>query len=141
MRDSLDGTVINVTTKFRNCLAAALIAACGPQPSTTTLPEQLPPPCVGNDTIYFATWDSTDGLRVAQATDVYPPPSEFHGTAVVRILVTALGRANLDSSQITGKGTVRGVEDLRRSLVGYRFFPATLNGCAVRSWYSITVKR
>jgi len=139
-RGALDGTVTPLTLfRCTFLVAATLASACRPLSSRPSLMD-VPAPCAGNDSVYSITAaDSARGLYAARPTDLFLPPSGVHGTAKIRALVSARGHIETDSSEITGTVPRESVRRLRQSLTNYRFFPATLQGCAVRSWWVFSI--
>jgi hypothetical protein len=117
-------------------VTAALAGAC--THSSTPRPS-LPPPCFAIDTVY-APSDTDTQFKPPIALQVYLPPSDFHGTALVHLLVNSRGYVLFDSVRVDG---VEGLDlaSWKHAFAAYRFWPATLGACAVSSWYVVTVRR
>src|SRR5512143_80943 len=125
----------NDTSGSLALLLGVIATAC----ASSTRVAALPPPCVGNDTVYStAPSDTARHFVAATATRIVLPPQGFTGTAIVSLLVDARGRVIADSTHVEGGS---GASALRRASAGYRFLPATLNSCAVSSWYQLRVQR
>ena len=118
-------------------MMAALAPACAHAPAPT---PALSSPCASNDSIYsVAQADSVRPFLPARPTQAYPLPPDFHGTAVVHLLVDSRGDVVADSIRVEQVGP-ESTALLKRTFAAYRFRPATLGGCAVRSWYEIHLK-
>src|SRR5512142_1844529 len=125
----------NDTTDSLVLLVGIIATAC----ASSTHVSALPPPCAGNDTVYSsAPSDTARHFVPATATRIVLPPQEFTGTAIVSLLVDSRGRVIPDSTHVE-RGSGQGAVALRRAYAGYQFLPATLNSCAVSSWYRIRV--
>ena len=120
-----------------------LAGACGgnPEPRSHFVIPLPPPPCIGNDTVYSpVAADTLRGLFGASPTAIELAPAGLRGTAMVRLLVDALGHVEKDSIKIRGQARPDSLA-LVESLSRYRFTPARLGACSVRSWFDIKLSR
>ena len=98
--------------------------------------------CPSRDTVYtIAPADSGQGFKLASPAAIRTPPPEFHGGAQVNMVITAEGNVVADSTKVLGAASERDSSALARAVRSYRFRPATLRGCQVSSWYSMTFRR
>ena len=101
----------------------------------------IPAACQGNDTAYALTaGNAPRGFRSASPRRTVLPPASFRGRATIRMLVNVDGEVQADSTQVLGQ-TGEDSATVARSAARYAFYPATLNGCAVRSWSVLTITR
>ena len=114
--------------------ASAFAVGCGPA-------SAMPSPCAGNDAIYSsASGDASGTLHSATPKQVYLPPAEFQGRAVLRVLVDPRGRVVADSTHVETAARDDAAL-LKRWVASYEFRPATLGSCAVSSWYQLTITK
>ena len=101
----------------------------------------LPAPCVGDSTVYTAA-DTLQGLVLPRITSLAMPNSTrliSSGSYHIRILVGVRGRP--DTIHVTAASDLGSAQQVARSARFYTFHPATLRGCAVRSWYDLRMER
>lgn len=116
-----------------------LSGACGgnPEPRSHFVIPLPPPPCIGNDTVYSpVAADTLRGLYAASPTSIELAPAGLRGTAMVHLLIDALGQVEKDSIKIKGQARPDSL-GLAQALSHYRFTPARLGACSVRSWFDI----
>jgi hypothetical protein len=113
-----------------------LIAAC----THSAAQPPLPAPCVNNDSVYtYSPALAARSFVPPRAKHVILPPPDFHGTAVIRILVDTRGHVVPESTHVDGTSRDE-VVPLKRTSRNYVFWPATIGTCAVAAWYRITLE-
>lgn len=119
--------------------ALLLLGACPPAPLPPTVP--LPPPCVGDSTIYSRADESRGVLGASPKALWLPEHTRDRGAVRVRLLVTPTGAVLRDSTHVTTSGSRELDAAVRAAAERTTFTPATRGTCAVSFWYELTVSR
>ena len=127
--------MIHPRPQYFALLAAAIFAACASSPETPEAPQD-PALCAelvarhrADPTLEVDVPPRGRNLTVARVTP---------GTWRIRMVVDEEGR--VDPGLITVDPTPPDVEDIRYALGRSRFYPARVNGCAVPSVHTYTIR-
>ena len=98
--------------------------------------------CPANDSIYtLVAADTLRGFRFTSPSLVHTPPAEYRGVAEVRMLVNPRGSVVAESTKVVGAASARDSSLLATMVASFRFYPATLYGCGINSWFSMRFNR
>lgn len=134
------------------CASLVVLIGCGssPAPAARAEPRRAPVPllelqqtrpeeCPAIIAAHAA--DSAKGrYRPPQATNiVLPVPVRGAEGQAADLHMRVNLRGEVDSVEITGTSHAGFIAALRKTIVGYRFRPATVNGCPVVGWTDMRV--
>ena len=113
-------------------MSVSLPLACRPHSS------QLPPPCVGNATIYSSS-DSALDVHPPHPHQLIIPPRSIRGSVTLRLLIGQAGEVLRDSTKILDSGGPEADQLAREAAEATSFTPARLGECTVFFWFDLRI--